>query len=249
MMQLLRATALAAAAAATVLAVGACGSSRTVHEQHSFRFAGTRLVVDVDSSDLRLVLGTGPGVDVQRWLSGTAAKPGHASWTLHGGTLRLGIDCTGLVFHCGSAFQVAVPPGVAVAVHSGSGTDTVSGLPGPVTITSGSGDVHVNGLSGPLRVSAGSGSITGSGLRCPAVYATSGQGGMDLAFAAAPRLIGIRSGTGSATARVPVAGHSYHVRVSSGTGTASSKVPDDPANSSVIRVSSGSGNASVLPAS
>src|SRR5216684_5778649 len=248
MMQLFRAIALAAAAAAAVLAVGACGSSRTVHDQHSFAFAGTRLVVDVDSSDLRLVPGTGPGIDVQRWLSGTAAGPGHASWTLYGGTLRLSVDCTGIVIHCGSAFQVAVPPGVAVAVHSGSGTDTVSGLPGPVTITGGSGEVHVNRVSGPLRVSTGSGSITGSGLRCPVVQATSGQGGVDLMFAAAPRLIYVSSGTGNATARVPVTGHSYHVRVSSGTGTASSKVPDDPRGSSVVRVSSGSGNAKVLPA-
>src|SRR5260221_4047649 len=155
MMQLFRATALAAAAAATVLAVGACGSSRTVHHQHSFAFAGTRLVVDVDSSDLRLVPGTGPGIDVQRWLRGTAAGPGHASWTLHDGTLRLSVDCTGIVFHCGSAFQVAVPPGVAGARPPAAGHGPLPCRPPPVPLTGRNPVVHRHNTSWPLRLSAG----------------------------------------------------------------------------------------------
>jgi len=75
---------------------------------------------------------------------------------------------------------------------------------------------------------------------------------VDLAGAgrrAAPRLADIRCSAGNATARIPVAGHRYHVVVTSGTGTAHSKVPDDPQSSSVVQVSSANGNATVLPAS
>lgn len=205
-------------------------------------------MIDDSSSDLQVVPGNGPGIEVQRWLNGTAAKPGHSSWTLTGGTLRLSIDCSGLVFSCGSRFEVAVPPGVAVAVNSGSGTDTVSGLPGPVSVNGNQGDVHVSGVSGPLRVSTGSGSITATAIRSSAVQMATNQGSAGISFAAAPRSVTVRCSAGNATVRVPRAGNRYHVVVSSGTGNASSKVPDHRQAGRVVRVSSGNGDAAVLPA-
>jgi hypothetical protein len=232
-----------------LLSLTACGSSRTVHDQHVFSFSGTHLVIDDPTSDLRLVSGTGPGVRVQRWVSGTAAKPGHASWTLTGNTLRLSIDCTGLVFHCGSRFQLTLPPQVPVVVHSGSGNDTVTGLTGPVVIDGGGGQVQLRDTSGPVQVSTGSGNITASAIRSPTVHATSNEGNVDISFAAAPRRADVRSSAGNATVRVPLTGHRYHVVVTSNTGTARSKVPDDRQSSSVVQVSSGNGNATVLPAS
>ena len=138
---------------------------------------------------------------------GTAASPGHSSWTLAGDTLRLSVDCAGLVFHCGSRFRVAVPPGVSVVVRSGSGSDTVAGLAGAVVIDGGSGAVQVSGTFGPLRVSVGSGSITASAVRSPTVRVTADAGSVDVRFAAAPRQVDIRTGSGDATAVVPGHGH------------------------------------------
>jgi Putative adhesin len=248
-----RIPALILAAATASLAVAACASSgSTAHDQRAFSFGGTHLVIDDSESDLQVVLGNGPGIEVQRWLSGTAAKPGHSSWTLSGGTLHLGIDCSGLVFSCGSRFEVAVPPRVAVTVDSGSGTDTVSGLPGPVTISGASGDVHVTGVSGPLKVSTGSGNITATAIRSAAVRMTASRGdvdvsfaaaNVDVSFAAAPRSVAVKCSAGNATVRVPAAGHRYHVLVSSGTGNAVSKVPDDRPSGSVVQVSSSNGDA------
>lgn len=235
------------AAAAASLALTACGGSGgTTHGQRVFGFGGAHLVIDDSSSDLQVVPGNHSGVGVQRWLSGTAAKPGHSSWTLGGDTLRLSIDCSGLVFSCGSRFEVAVPPGVAVVVDSGSGTDVVSGLSGPVTINGASGDVHVNGVSGPLQVTTGSGDITATAIGSPAVRTTSNQGSSDITFAAAPRSVTVRCTVGNAEVKVPAAGHRYHVLVSSGTGNARSAVPDDGQSGSVVQVSSGNGNAAVL---
>jgi len=242
--------AVAAAATATLLAPSACGrNSQTVHDQQVFSLRGTHLVIDIPASDLQLMPGNGPGIQVQRWLSGTAAKPGHASWTLDGDTLHLGINCSGLVVSCGSRFQVAVPPDVSVAVHSGSGNDTVSGLPGPVAIDGGSGQVELSDTSGPLQIGTGSGNITASAIRSPTVHATSNQGKVDIGFAAPPQMVDIRCTVGNATARVPTAGHRYRVVVTTDTGTAQSTVPDDPNSDSIVQVFSHNGNATVLPAS
>jgi hypothetical protein len=230
--------------------LAACsGSTSSAHDQRAFIFSGTRLVIDDTSSDLQLVPGNGPGIEVQRWLSGTAAKPGHSSWTLHGGTLQLGIDCSGLVFSCGSRFQVAVPPGIAVTVNSGPNTDNVTGLSARVTVNGNQGGVNISGVSGPLQVSTGSGSVTATAIRSSAVQVMTNQGSADISLAAAPRSVTVRCSTGNATVRVPAAGHQYHVLVSSGSGSASSKVPDDPKAGSVVRVSSGNHDATVLPAS
>lgn len=245
-----RTPALAVAATTALLALSACGSSsRTAHDQHVFSLRGSHLVIDVPASDLQLAPGNGPDIQVQRWLSGTAAKPGHASWTLDGDTLHLGVNCSGLVVSCGSRFQVAVPPDVSVAVHAGSGNDSVSGLSGSVAIDGGSGQVQLSNTSGPLQISTGSGNITASAIRSPTVHATSNQGKVDIGFAAPPQMVDIRCTVGNATARVPTAGHRYHVVVTTDTGTAQSKVPDDPQSSSVVQVSSHNGNATVLPAS
>lgn len=241
--------ALVLAAAAASLAVAACsGSTSSAHDQRVFSFGGTRLVIDDTASDLQLVPGNGPGIEVQRWLSGTAAKPGHSSWTLHGDTLQLSIDCSGLVLSCGSRFEVAVPPGMAVTVNSGSNTDTISGLSAPVTVNGNQGGVNVSGVSGPLQVSAGSGSVTATAIRSSAVQITTNQGSADISFTAAPQSVTVKCSTGNATVRVPTAGHRYHVLVSSGTGNASSKVPDDRQADSVVQVSSSNGDATVLPA-
>lgn len=241
--------ALVLAAAAASLALAACsGSASSAHDQRAFSFSGTRLTIEDTSSDLQLVPGNGPGIEVQRWLSGTAAKPGHSSWTLSGDTLQLGIDCSGLVFSCGSRFQVAVPPGMAVTVSSGPNTDTVSGLSGPVTVNGNQGGVNISGVSGPLRVSTGSGSVTATAIRSPAVQVTTDAGDADISFAAAPRSVTVKCSTGNATVRVPAARNRYRVLVSSGTGNASSKVPDDPQAGGVVQVTSGNGDATVLPA-
>jgi hypothetical protein len=248
-MNLRRITALAAAATLAMLGVTGCGSTRTISAQRSLRLGGNRLVIDVGSSDLRLVAGSGPGVAVRRWLSGTAAKPGHSSWTLTGDTLRLSIDCTGLVLSCGARFEVTLAPGVSVVVHSGAGAVSVDGLTGPVVIDGGSGSVRVAGTSGPLRISTGSGDITGSAIRSVSVRARSNQGSADIGFAAAPRLVEVSCGSGNATARVPVAGHRYQVQVSSGTGAARSAVPDDIRSANLVRVTSEQGSAEVRPAS
>ena len=183
-----RSLALAAAATAGLLALSGCGSTRTVHAQQVLGFHGRRLVIDDPGASLRLVPGAGPGLHVQRWVSGTAARPGHATWTLSGDTLRLSIDCTGLVFHCGARFQVAVPAGLPLVVSGGTGNITAAGLRSPsVRVTSAQGSVDIGFASAPRSVD----------IRC-----TDGSATARVPVAGPRYHVVVTSGTGSARTRV-----------------------------------------------
>jgi len=183
-----RAAALAVTAAAGLLALAGCGSGPTIHAQQALFFRGRRLVIDDPGTGLRLVSGRGPGLRVQRWVSGTAARPGHATWTLSGDTLRLSVDCTGLVFHCGARFQVAVPAGLPLVVDGGSGTITAAGLRSPsVRVTSAEGSVDIGFSAAPRFVD----------IRC-----TDGSATARLPVTGAGYHVVVRSGTGSARSRV-----------------------------------------------
>ncbi|MFD0856663.1 DUF4097 family beta strand repeat-containing protein [Actinomadura adrarensis] len=244
-----RALTYAIAVIPTSLALSACADHETVSDQKSFPLGGNRLTIVVPSSNLEVVPGRGPGVQVRRWLGGTPAKPGNSSWSLDGDTLRLRINCSGLVLKCDSRFRVAVPPNVSLLVNSGDGRSTVSGFTRPVVIKSTNGRVNVRNVSGPLRIRTRTGRVTVSGVRSPSVHATSGDGDVTIRFATAPRLVDIKSGTGDLKAEVPVSGHTYRVSVSSGTGNARSDVPDNTGSTNTVKLSSRNGNATVLPTS
>jgi len=205
-----RILALALAAVVGLLALTACGSGRTIHAQQTMGFNGfnkARLVIDDPGTDLRLVPASGPGLRVQRWVSGTAAKPGHATWTLSGDTLRLAVDCTGLVFHCGARFQVAVPARVAVVVHTTSGDVTGSGLRTPsLRVTSSVGRVDVGFAVAPRFVD----------IQC-----TDGPATIRVPVTGPRYHVVVRSGTGPARTTVPDDRLSRRlVRVISGDNTA-----------------------------
>jgi hypothetical protein len=184
-----RILALVLAAVVGLLALTACGSGRTIHARQTMGFNKGRLVIDDPGTDLRLVPASGPGLRVQRWVSGTAAKPGHATWTLSGDTLRLSVDCTGLVFHCGARFQVAVPARVAVVVHTSNGDVTGSGLRTPsLRVTSSAGSVSLGFADPPRFVD----------IQC-----TDGSATARLPVTGPGYHVVVRSGTGSARTRVP----------------------------------------------
>lgn len=179
---------LALAAAAGLLALSGCGSSRTVHAQQVLGFHQARLVIDDPGTDLRLVPGAGPGLRVQRWVSGTAAQRGHARWALSGDTLRLSVDCTGLVFHCGARFQVAVPAGLPLVVSGGTGNITAARLRSPsVRVTSAQGSVDIGFARAPRSVD----------IRC-----TDGSATARVPVTGPRYHVVVTSGTGSARTRV-----------------------------------------------
>jgi Putative adhesin len=250
-MDIRRASAAAMAAVAALLALTACGDNSSgsgASEEKSFDFNGDRLVIDARSIELQVVPGGGAGIQVQRWLSGTSAKEGNASWTLKGDTLKLTVNCSGLVLKCGSQYKVAVPRDLSVVVRSGDGEYSLSGLSGAVVVEGGSGPVSASKITGDLKISTGEGEVTVSDSRSRTVQVTSDLGDVKVNFAAAPQLADIKSNSGDVTVKVPTAGQHYQVSVDSGTGEGGSKVPNDSQSGNVVKVSSAEGDATLLPA-
>ena len=126
-------------------------------------------------------------IAAERELRGTAAQDGNATWSLHGDTLTIRVDCSGLVLSCESEHRVRVPEGIELTVTGAGGAVRLKGLTGDVTARLGhDGTLRVVRPAGRLRLYSTGGDITVTGARSARVEAmTSGDGNIDLGFAAA----------------------------------------------------------------
>ncbi|WAL64637.1 hypothetical protein ORV05_27280 [Amycolatopsis cynarae] len=141
---------------AVALLASGCADFRAVNttreESRDFPFHNTKLVIENEQSDLRLVPGTAGTVQVRRSLHGKATLEGNASWTLVDGRLRLGATCSGFVPGCGSLNVVAVPPETAVEVTSDGGPVRSAGFAGDLTANVTRGWLRVEDPVGTLRL-------------------------------------------------------------------------------------------------
>ncbi|WP_405780942.1 hypothetical protein [Streptomyces sp. NBC_00859] len=214
-------------------------STETV-EQHAVR------AVDVDSgsSDVSISAGTGREVRIHQELNWSLRRPVvDRYWD--GTTLRVRTRCDGTLaltsLGCSVRLDLAVPPGVAVRVVSGSGQVRVSGLIGSVDLRSGSGGLQLYGVAGPVKVRTGSGAVEGIALTSKTVDAGTGSGDARLEFAAPPEKLTGSVGAGVFSATVPLGSH-YRVRGGTRSGTWSvEKGVDDPAADHRVDVSSRAG--------
>jgi hypothetical protein len=169
------------------------------------------------------------------------------SKTWRGKTLQVSVRCTrpDLFEDCAASLGLTVPAGVSVWAHVGSGTVNVSGLDGPLHLATTSGTITLGRVSGPVWVSASSGTIEGRrGLGALRLTASVGSGAVRLTFRAAPALLSLAVGTGSAAVTVPP-GH-YRVRRQNGPGVLTiAPGLSDPYATRLIRVSVGTGTLSV----
>lgn len=77
------------------------------------------------------------------------------------------------------SYRVTVPAGTNLTSRSGSGSQEIGALAGPVSVSSGSGSVHVGATGGAVHAGTGSGSITIDGAK-ERVEATTGSGSITL---------------------------------------------------------------------
>ncbi|MFI7441280.1 hypothetical protein [Nonomuraea indica] len=195
----------AAALAGLLMVTSACGvelDAEEVHSTRTFPHPGTQVTITSAVGGLRLVPGVAGEVRVDRWLRGKAAGDGRASWSFDGGALRLSADCTIVFGDCGARYHVRVPPGVRVVVRSAEDGVVVRDLAQDVEVTS-PGPIRVYGTSGRLRLTGADSLIAGDRLRSADVEARTTTGTINLAFAAPPTRLEMRSGDGRVTATVP----------------------------------------------
>jgi hypothetical protein len=77
------------------------------------------------------------------------------------------------------SYEVTVPAATSLTASSGSGSQNIGALAGPVHASSGSGSLHVGATGGAVRVGTGSGSITVEGAK-DRLDANTGSGSITL---------------------------------------------------------------------
>ena len=231
--------------------------------------------------DLSVETGSG-GITVRAGETGRVHVVGtikvHSNWGLHrseaedkvrrlvanppiaqtGNTIRIGkIEDRDLRQNVFISYEVTVPRETHLTSHSGSGSQTIDALRGPVKAETGSGSIKVSDIgsevnvetgsgsvdardvSGPLVASTGSGSIRATGIG-GAAKASTGSGSVRLELVA-PGDVEVETGSGS----VEVAGLRGALTVETGSGSIT--VDGEPAGN--WKMTTGSGGVSVtLPA-
>jgi hypothetical protein len=148
---------------------------------------------------------------------------------MRGDTLSMRVECSGLVVSCASRHRVRVPEDVGLTINGTGGAVRLEGLTGDVTASLGhDGTLRVLRPAGRLRLRSTGGGITVTGARSSHVEATtSGDGNIDLAFAAAPSRVEARA-AGSVGITLPAGAETYRI------DAPGADVPSDPGSDRVI---------------
>jgi hypothetical protein len=97
------------------------------------------------------------------------------------------------------SYEIVVPVDTEVKSHTGSGSQEISGVSGPVEVGTGSGSTVLTNIGGAVSASSGSGSITADGI-AGAFEAHAGSGSIRLTQAA-PGDVVVSTGSGSSELR------------------------------------------------
>ncbi|GAA2452829.1 DUF4097 family beta strand repeat-containing protein [Streptomyces mauvecolor] len=243
-------TALFAAVGTGVLCLGlaGCGSSDASDapvEHKSFAFGGKALTIDAGHSTLVVAPADVTDVQVSRQVDGWVVfgNGPDADWELSGGTLRLGVKCSGVIKNCGARHEVKVPRGVAVTVRNDDGRVEASGFDTPLVIACDNGRISVKDSSGPLDLTSREGRIDGQGIRAKNVRAGSDNGRVALAFAAVPDSVVATSNDGRVDLAVPK--DTYKVAARADNGRVDVTVGRSDSSTHVLTVRSDDGRVSV----
>lgn len=243
-------TALFAAAGAGVLcfALSGCGSSDPGDapvEHKDFAFGGKALTIDAGNSTLVVTPADVKDVQVSRQVNGWVVfgNGPDARWELSGGTLSLGVKCSGMIKNCSARHEVKVPRGVAVTVHNDDGRVEASGFDTPLVIASDNGRISVKDSSGPLDLTSRDGRIDGQAIRAKTVRASSDNGRVALTFAVVPDSVVATSNDGRVDLGVPK--NTYKVAASADDGRVNVTVGRSDSSTHVITARSDNGRVGV----
>ncbi len=204
--------------------------------------ACSSVVLTVESGDVSVIRGDVDGVQVSYGATGI----GDAPWVdaeVSGDTVYLDGHC-GEGLSCGVDVAIVVPAGVGVAVETGSGDVSLSGLTAGGVVHTGSGDIAVSCVEGDWSLDTGSGDIAGLCLRAPALDAHTGSGDVSLVWSEPVFYAGVETGTGDVVLAVPRG--AYDVDLDTGSGdVALAGIELTPGGDRVLEVSTGSGDIAV----
>ncbi len=188
----------------------------------------TRVEVDSDAGDVRLVAGERPAVEQDlRWTGD--ARP-QVEQKVEGGVLRITARCPDRGGdRCQAGLVVTAPAASSALVDLRAG------------------GIEVRGLTGALDLTSSAGGVDATGVGPGDVRAKSSAGSVELTFAAAAADVTAESSAGGVEVRVPV-GPAYEVSAETSAGSTEVGVPDQPGADHRITAKSSAGGVSVLPA-
>jgi len=151
-----------------------------------------------------------------------------------GNSIRLGeIDDPDLKENVSISFEVTVPTQCQVTSRTGSGSQTIGDVDGPVDASTGSGSVRLGSIGGRVEASSGSGSIEAVAVRgefrahagSGSINAREVRGPIDVSTGSGDIEVtqsgpgDVRASTGSGSVRLDGIQGSLHVRTASGSQT------------------------------
>lgn len=187
--------------------------------------AVSRVEIEVDAGDVRLV--AGPSSSVTRELRWTGSAKPVVEQRLDGDVLRVTARCSrGVGDRCEADLTVTVPSAAAARTQVGAG------------------DVTVEGLTGVLDLDTAAGDVRGTGIGPAEVRARSAGGDVELAVATAAPSVTAATTAGDVVVRVP-AGPSYSVAARTTAGDVRVDVADTPGAAHRVDAASTAGDVTV----
>ncbi|MEU8351631.1 MULTISPECIES: DUF4097 family beta strand repeat-containing protein [Streptomyces] len=246
-----RALAVASGVLVTAFALSGCGTAAADDdepEHRAFPYSGKTLRIDADNTSLDLVPADVDEIEVTRWFDGWTAIGGDVKkvWEVEGDTLRLGIDCQGLIDNCDSRHRVKVPRDLALTVDNDNGAVVANGFTADLDITSGNGSVRVGDPTGRLDLKSDNGRVEATGVASRDVAASSDNGRVELAFAEVPDRVDAKSDNGRVGIRLPDG--AYRVEAEADNGDVDITVPRDDRSEHHVTARSDNGGISVRTA-
>lgn len=256
----------------TILGLGGAASAawsglinRNVEtQQQTYERTADRIEIEVAAGDVRVVRGDDGRVDIERRLQwGTRAPRVDERWD--GDTLRIAVDCPGLLVNfCSVDHVVQAPAGVTIETNTAAGDIAVEQIDGKVGLTSGAGDIEVANAQGPVSADTHSGDITISDA-AGALTARTNSGDIDadaltstvndvstragnigLQFAAAPDRVLAEASSGDVTVVVPRGeAAAYQVQTSTSSGSEDVTVDQDTSSPRTIEAETRAGDVTV----
>jgi hypothetical protein len=154
--------------------------------------------------------------------------------------IRIGPDGDDSLFrNISISYDVTVPMETRVQSRTGSGSQTISDVTGPVEASTGSGSLQLRGIDGEVKASTGSGHIEVAQTGDADVDVRTGSGGIDVSGARRA----LRARTGSGTIKIEGRPAS-NWDVETGSGGIRIDLPEDSAFDLNVRTGSGSINTS-----
>lgn len=201
------------------------------HREESVSYAQpvNALSVRTSQGDVRVSVGaTGSPVVVRRILEWSFGTAGSAE-SITNGTLDVAARCSGGlgIGDCTVGYDITVPPGLAVTVHTSTG------------------DVDATGPVGDLKVASSTGDVTLRGATSTRAEVDTSTGDVDVSFAAPARTVLVRTSTGDVTVVVPADGTGYDVQTASSTGDRTVDVPTSSTAGRLIDVRTSTGDIDV----